>query len=268
MGDVETIDVDTFSASRARQMLAMLDREPGLLGDGDVLPRGWHSAMFAPATRPSELRPDGFGALGIDMPSTDLTRLMFGGRRIEFNGDLVIGAPATRRNRLLRTEAKQGRSGRLFIVTIARDVFREGQTAPVVTEQQDYILREPAGTAPPEPRGPGPSPGGIRFRADEQMLFRYCALTFNTHRIHYDLAYATGVEGYPALVVNGNLTALMLTELYRAQSGAEPRTVVTRNLRPLFCGRDNRLCSERGDSGWRLWAEDEEGRPALEALVT
>jgi len=267
MDAAETIDVDTFSLSRARQILAMLDRDGGSLHDGDVLPRGWHSAMFAPATRASELRADGFGGFGIALPPTDLVRLMFGGRRIGFHGDIVIGAPATRRNRLLGTETKHGRSGRLLIVTVQRDIFGEDQHQPLITEQQDYILREAAGIAPEPPR-PGRAPGGTLFVADEQMLFRYCALTFNTHRIHYDAPYATGVEGYEALVVNGNLTALMLTELYRAQSGAEPRTVVTRNLRTLFCRRENRLRSEPGENGWRLWAEDDQGRPALEAFIT
>ena len=264
----ETIDVDTFSVGRARQMLAMLDRPVGLLRDGDVLPRGWHGAMFAPATRPTALRADGFGGLGIEMPASDLTRIMFGGRRIDFGGDIVIGAPMTRRNRLIHTEVKQGRSGRLMIVTVQRDIFGQAGSEPLVTEQQDYILRDAGRADSVEELGSPPEPGGTPFVADATMLFRYCALTFNTHRIHYDAPYAIGVEGYPALVINGTLTALMLTELYRAQSGAEPRTVVTRNLRPLFCGRENRLRSQAGETGWRLWAEDEAGRLALEAFIT
>ncbi|MGI4801981.1 MAG: hypothetical protein ACRYG8_49710 [Janthinobacterium lividum] len=268
MHSADTVDVDTFSVTRARQMLAMLDRDTDILRDGDILPRGWHSTMFAPATRPSDLRPDGFGGLGIAMPPTDLTRLMFGGRRIALHGDLAIGAPARRHTSLVRTDTKQGRSGRLLIVTLQRDIYGEQGTQPLITEQQDYILREPAGPPTPEPPGPGLAPGGTPFVADEQMLFRYCALTFNTHRIHYDLPYATAVEGYEALVVNGNLTVLMLTEAYRAQSGSEPRTIVTRNVRPLLCGRNNRLRSQPGDSGWRLWAEDDEGRLAVETFIT
>ncbi len=268
MDAADTIDLDTFSLTRARQMLAMLDRDTNGVRDGDALPRGWHSAMFAPATRPSELRPDGFGGLGITIPPTDLTRLMFGGRRIVFHGDLVIGAPARRHTRLVDTINKRGRSGRLMIVTLQRDIFGGDGSDPLITEQQDYIFREPTGSPTPEPTGPGPSPGGTPFVADEQMLFRYCALTFNTHRIHYDAPYATAAEGYEALVVNGNLTALMLTEAYRTQSGSEPRTIVTRNVRPLLCARQNWLCSQPGERGWRLWAEDDEGRLALEAVIT
>ena len=180
-------------------------------------------------------------------------------------------------------------------VTVQRD-SRSGNGAAVVSEQQDYILREahtgraePAAgrptagrpdverpaVGPPDVERPAverpaagrPTAGGRTFVADEQMLFRYCALTFNTHRIHYDHPYATAVEGYPALVVNGNLTALMLTELFRERAGREPVAVVTRNVRPLFCGRRNTLHAQPGAESWRVWAEDEAGQPALEADI-
>ncbi len=321
-------EADTFSPARARQMLAMLGRDPSALRTGDPLPRGWHAAMFAPAVPPSELRPDGFAGIGVALPPTDLTRLVFGGRRIGFEGDLRIGAPATRRTRLLSARERSGRSGRLMVVTVGRDVH-DARGVRVVAEQQDYVLREaapdrahaeqadPGGAAPgaegSEREGPGrdgpgrdglgregdaagaPTAGGRPFVADAAMLFRYCALTFNTHRIHYDHPYATGVEGYPALVVNGNLSALMLLELFRERAGREPVEVTTRNVRPLFCGRANTLHVRSGHAGpghagpehagpgnaepgnagpgsagpgepwWRLWVEDEAGRVALEA---
>ncbi len=257
---------DRFSLGRARQLCALLDRDGSGLREGDALPRGWHSAMFAPALRPSALRPDGFAGPGVTLPPTDLPRLMFGGRRIGFAGDIAIGAPARRESRLLRATAKTGRSGRLLIATVQRLIFGDGPD-PVVTEEQDYVLREQAGgTAPDEPAGQ-PTPGGRAFVADPPMLFRYCALTFNTHRIHYDHPYATGVEGYPALVVNGNLTALRLTELFRELAGREPVHVTTSNRRPLFCDRANTLHARPGTPVWQLWAEDEAGRRAVEATA-
>ncbi len=165
---------------------------------------------------------------------------------------------------------KTGRTGRLLVATVQRDI-RCGGPGPAVVEQQDFILREAAGPGQEEPPGMpnGGTPGGRPFVADAAMLFRYCALTFNMHRIHYDHPYATGVEGYPALVVNGNLTALVLTELFREQAGREPASVTTRNIRPLFCGRANSIHArpEPGSDAWRVWAEDETGRPALEATI-
>ena len=257
---------DIFSVTRARQMLALLDRDPDSLRAGDRLPRGWHGAMFCPAVGHGHARPDGFAGIGVALPASDLTRLMFGGRRISFDGDIRIGAPARQTSRLIAAAEKTGRSGRLLIVTIEREIRTVGD-APVVVEQQDYILRE-AATGPATDDPPhAPVAAGQPFVADEQLLFRYCALTANTHRIHYDHVYATAVEGYPALVVNGNLTALMLSELFRERAGREPRHLVTRNIRPLFCGRTNHLHAEPGPDSWRLWATDEAGRPALEAII-
>ncbi len=256
---------DRFSLSRVRQMCAMLDR-PAELREGDKLPRGWHNAMFAKAANPSSLRPDGFAGPGVALPATDLPRLMFGGRRIRFHGDIAIGAPARQVSRLVSATEKHGRTGRLMIVTVLRETFC-GSSDPVIDDEQDYVLREAAKPSAGEPPPGEPTPGGRPFQADPQTLFRYCALTFNTHRIHYDHPYATGVEGYPALVVNGGLTMLMLTELFREQAGREPDFVTATNRNPLFCDRANTLHVRRGDPGWKLWAEDDAGRRALDATI-
>ncbi len=223
-------ELDRFSVNRARQMCAMLDR-PASLREGDALPRGWHNAMFAPAASPSRLRPDGFAGPGVTLPETDLPRLMFGGRRIGFHGDIAIGAPARQVSRLRSAVEKQGRTGRLMIVTVLRETFCGGSD-PVIVDEQDYVLREAATPGAAEPPPGEPTPGGRLFQADPQLLFRYCALTFNTHRIHYDHPYATAVEGYPALVVNGGLTTLMLTELFRERAGREPDFVTATNRHP------------------------------------
>ena len=261
------VEDDVFSLTRARQFAAMLDLPSDGMRAGDAVPRGWHSAMFAACTPQSLLRPDGFGDLGIPLPETDLPRLMFGGRRVQFHGDILIGAPARRSSHLVSSVEKHGRSGRMLVVTIRRDIFCEA-AEPVVTEEQDYLLREAASPAaaakPPEPR---PADISRDFVASEMLLLRYCALTFNTHRIHYDHPYATGVEGFPALVVNGNLATLVLTELFRAEAGRAPVSLVTRNARPLFCGHENRLHATRGEAGWQLWITDDAGHTALEAEI-
>ena len=103
---------------------------------------------------------------------------------------------------------------------------------------------------------------------DEAMLFRYSAITDNPHRIHFDQPYATGVEGYPALVVNGSLPAMFLLDMFRAAAGREIHTFDSRNAAPLSCGRPLRLCIFKADDGWRLWAEDDQGRAAFEAQAS
>ena len=154
----------------------------------------------------------------------------------------------------------------MMIATVRHEIEVDG--VAVLTEEQDFVLLEAGRPAPaPTPAAPvKPGPAGTPFIADETMLLRFCALTFNTHRIHYDHPYATVVEGYPALVVNGSLTTLMLTELFRARAGREPVSLTTRNLRPLFCGRVNTLHASQGDP-WPVWAEDDAGVPALEAWI-
>jgi len=264
---LSAVEDDVFSLTRARQFAAMLDVPTDGLRSGDALPRGWHSAMFAACTPQSQLRADGFGDLGIAMPASDLPRLMFGGRRVRFQGDILIGAPARRSSHLVSSVEKHGRSGRMLVVTIRRDIHCEA-AEPVVIEEQDYLLREAASPAPSsQPPLPRPADISRDFIASEMLLLRYCALTFNTHRIHYDHPYATKVEGYPALVVNGNLATLKLTELFRAEAGRPPVSLVTRNARPLFCGHENRLHARRGDAGWQLWITDDAGHVALEAEI-
>ncbi len=251
---------DCCTGTTLRRIAAMLDQGPP---DTGVMPRGWHVALFAPDPAQSALRADGYAGVGVPLPDTDLPRLMFGGRRTRFAGDIPVGRRLLRRSHLVSATPKTGRSGRMMIATVRHAIEVDGMA--VLTEEQDFVLLE-AGRPAPAPPLPSPGPPGVPFVADEAMLLRFCALTFNTHRIHYDHPYATGVEGYPALVVNGSLTTLMLTELFRARAGREPVSLLTRNLRPLFCGRANTLHATEGDP-WLVWAEDEAGAPALEARI-
>lgn len=146
-----------------------------------------------------------------------------------------------------------------------------------MTEHEDYVLREAARAAPddpaPEPAqappqaAPQATPAQIArtLTPDETLLFRFCAVTYNTHRIHYDAPYATGREGYPALVVNGPLTALLTLELAREAAGREPAAFGYRLLHPLHCGRPMHLKAREETGAWRAWAEDEAGRICLDA---
>lgn len=265
---------DTCTLTLVQRIAAMLDQDAGCWRRGGTLPRGWHFGLFAPAPAQSALRDDGYAGPGIALPDYGLPRLMFGGRRLRFLGDIPIGAVLRRRTRLLSAVPKAGRSGQMLVATVGHEILLDN--TPLLTEEQDFICLEmtpPRAAAPPG----SPTPGGVAFVADERLLLRFCALTFNTHRIHYDLSFARKVEGHEALVVNGGLTGLMLTELFRDRAGREPVSVTARNLRPLFCGRTNRLHAkpiagapdaEPPSAGaWRVWAEDDAGRVAVEAEI-
>ena len=247
---------------------ARRDHAPAGLRDGDALPRGWHAILFNAALPQLALGEDGFvpppADLGLQRP-----RLMLGGRRTTYAGDIPIGAPVRRKRHLLSQTAKEGRSGRLVLVTRRHEIHVADQPMPAVVEEEDLVYREAGGAAP---AGEPPPPGRPASRAetvtpDETLLFRYSSVTFNAHRIHYDLPYAQAVEGYPALVVNGGLTALLLLRLHARVAGRPPASVAARNRRPLYCGRPVTLKAEPEGAAWQLWAEDETGRPALEMQI-
>ncbi len=228
--------------------------------------------LFTPEAPQSALGVDGHPiAGGILAPPAELPRRMLGGRRTRFNGVLRIGGTARRLSEVATFEEKQARSGRLAVATVRHSIVADGEPEPAIIEEQDVIYREAVGTvsaaAAPDPDRPTP------FREhtitpDPAMLFRYSAITFNAHRIHYDAAYATGQEGYPGLIVNGGLTALLLLEMAKQVATRDLTRLNVRNRRPLLCGHPARLCVAPDGEGWVLWAEDDEGRMALEANAT
>lgn len=274
---VEIVE-DVCALPLVRRLAATLDRDPGRFRSGDPLPRGWHVCLFTVDTRQSLLRPDGAAGLGVTLPDVGLPRLMNGGRRIRFGGDIPIGAAVRRESRCAAVVPKQGRSGRMAVVTVRHGVYVDGGCEPVIEEEQDYVMREavdgeppaaPATADPPRVPGPGrPNPTITRtIVPDETLLFRYSAVMFNPHRIHYDFPYATAREGYPALVVNGTIPSLLLIEEFKAGAAREPSQVAIRNVLPLFCGRPMRVCAHPEARRWRLWVEDEQGRVAMDATV-
>jgi 3-methylfumaryl-CoA hydratase len=261
-----------------RRLAAMLDRDPARLREGDALPRGWHVVMFNPPTPQSQLRLDGAAVLGVVLPDIGLPRLMLGGRQVSFNRDIAIGAHVRRESRQGGVRMKEGRSGRFALVSVEHRIFVAGQSEPALVETNEYVLREasppasaaagPAGapSATAAPITARPAPDATRTLVpDEQLLFRYSSITDNPHRIHYDQPYARGVEGYPALVVNGSIPAMFLLELFRQASGREPAAFSSRNVAPMFCGRALTLNARNEAAAWRLWAENESGQATFEA---
>ncbi|MBL8386004.1 MAG: hypothetical protein JNM90_23165 [Burkholderiales bacterium] len=260
---------DDCALPLVRRLAAMLDRDPASLRDGDALPRGWHVSMFNPPTRQTDLRSDGAASLGVRLPDIGLPRLMLGGRQVRFSGDIPIGARLRRETTQGEVQVKQGRSGRFALVPVEHRIVVSGAAEAAVVERQEYVLREAAGAAAapaPAPAAPPAAADAERtLVADERLLFRYSSITDNPHRIHYDHPYATAVEGYPALVVNGSIPAMFLLELFRVAAGREPTAFASRNVAPMYCGMPLRLCARRDGAAWKLWVEDERGALAFDA---
>lgn len=192
-----------------------------------------HWAFFLPAPSDAEVGPDGHPRRGAFLPDIALPRRMFAGSRMEFSGGgLRLGEPAELTSTIIGVAHKPGRSGDLVFVEVERTVRQAG--VPCVREVQSYVYRGEG--APLVLPGPAPAePAGERWLPNEVNLFRFSAATFNGHRIHYDLPYATEVEGYPALVVHGPFTAAKLAAL--AMRGGPLKTFAFRAMAPLFLGQ-------------------------------
>lgn len=271
--DAVEIAHDICAPTLAMRLAALLDRDPASIREGEPLPRGWHVALFTVSTPHAALRPDGVGGLGFVMPDLGLPRLMLGGKRTRFEDDILIGSRVRRESRIASVVPKTGRSGAMAIVTVRHAIFGEGRKMPSIVEEQDYIMRQAADATvsparPPMREAKGVSQSHVRtIVPSEVMLFRYCAITFNAHRIHYDQPYATSVEGYPGIVVNGGLPGLFLIELFKETTGREPDVFDIRNVGPLYCGRPCHLSAVETAAGWALAATDDTGAPAAEAMA-
>lgn len=272
---------DELTAPAMRRLAALLDREGVPLARGTPVPPHWIAVLFDDAAPQSRLGPDGVALKGEFLPPVPLPRRMLAGRRVRYEAAPPrIGDALVRRSEIAAITPKQGRSGRLVFVTVRHTI--RGPAGVVAVEEQDIVYREAAAAA----AAPGARPAEADaasaadrppdaaweedFATDPVMLFRYSALGFNGHRIHYDLAYAREVEGYRGLVVNGGLSTLMLIEAGLRRAGAKAlRRYAARTLRPLICGRPARLRGTAPDASRRalLWAEDETGAPALRLEV-
>ena len=261
-------DVDYVTVPTVHRLGATLDRNDPMPGMGDPLPVGWHQILFPRVVRHSQIGADGHPQRGDFLPPVPLPRRMFAGKRTTFHANLQVG-DAVRRDSVIQDVAvKQGRSGTMVFVTVKTDLTSPRGLA--ITEEQDIVYREPpAPGAPPQP--PQPAPGKAVWTRtvtpDPVMLFRYSALTFNGHRIHYDKPYVTQVEGYPDLVMNGGLTTLLVFELARTHARTPMHRITSRNVRALFVNQPITLGGEPSADGKtaKLWALNPDGALALTA---
>ncbi|WP_129774601.1 acyl-CoA dehydrogenase [Peristeroidobacter soli] len=260
---------ERISVSVARAMAATLDLE-SVLDAGQPLPPGWQWLFFNPTARASALGVDGHPQRGGFLPPIEQPRRMWAGSRIRYLAPLPIDATAKKRSRILKIESKTGKRGSLVFVTLEHTITCDGTVC--ISEEQDVVFREATtSSADSQPRRyDGVAQWSRSVMPDTTLLFRYSALTFNGHRIHYDQAYARNEEGYPDLVVHGPLTATLLQQFAVEHGGGRRLAGFDfRGVAPLFVSRAFQLEGQASDDGTlALWARGPEGELAMSAKAS
>jgi 3-methylfumaryl-CoA hydratase len=260
IGRTETVR-DTLTPRLAAELAATLN-----MPEGAAVPLAAHWCLGPPIVPAAALGPDGHPARGGFLPPVPLPRRMWAGSQLKFFLPLQIGDEVERVSRIADVSIKQGRSGALCFVTVAHEFFSARGLA--VTENHDIVYRDivpPAGEKAP-PALPV-AEWSRRMRADAVLLFRYSAITFNGHRIHYDRAYATGTENYPGLIVHGPLQASWLLEFAAEMKGSPPAQFSFRGVSPLFDFASFSLCARAVDDGLHLWIQTDEGTLTMDATA-
>ncbi len=271
IGRTEDLD-DIASAAPAAGLAATLDRDDPEPRPGDPVPPGAHWLYFLPRTRQSDLDENGHAKTGGFLPPVPLERRMWAGGRIRFIAPLLIGEAITRHSEVVDVTAKDGKSGPLVFVVVRHQVSGPGGIA--IEEEHDIVYRGAAPQDAPKDAGKAPSaeaPGEAVWQReitpDPVLLFRYSALIFNGHRIHYDRDYVKGEEGYPGLIVHGPLIATLLMDLCRRENPeARLNRFDYRAKSPIFdLGPFTVEGAPEDGGGASLWALDHQGRVAMTA---
>jgi 3-methylfumaryl-CoA hydratase len=266
IGKQETLH-DQVTRFPIAALSATLDRDDPPPQTGDPLPPLWHWLYFLPTARQSSLGPDGHPARGGFLPPVPLPRRMWAGGRFTFHQPLRVDETITRTSTVQDVTIKHGRNGDLCFVLVKHEIF--GQNVLALEEQHDIVYRDM-----PQPNEAPAAPRPARtddiwqrgVHPSDPMLFRYSALTFNSHRIHYDRRYATETEGYPGLIVHGPLIATLLIDLLRRNTAQPVATFRFRAVSPLFDVAPFSVHGEPdGKGGAALWARSATGDLAMEA---
>jgi 3-methylfumaryl-CoA hydratase len=272
IGRTETA-TDTFTPTPYAALSATLDRPADRPEPGTPLPALWHWLYFLPLARRSEIGPDGHPKRGGFLPPVPLPRRMWAGSQLQLHAPLRIGDTVTRTSTIENVAEKSGRTGRLVFVKVRHEYRRAAEQAVALTEFHDIVYRDapkPTDVAPPPQAAPATAAWQKEWSPDEVLLFRYSALTFNGHRIHYDRRYVTGVEGSPGLVVHGPLIATLLVDLLRWQApDARVACFEFRAVRPTFDLNRFFVCGDPQPDGKtvHLWARDHEGWLTMDATA-
>ncbi len=272
----EEVRADRIESSAHVRWLATFDREAP---SEEAVAQGYHWALCTPDAPSGALGPDGHPLRDHSpasfLPPIPQPRRMWASSKVEFVTPLHVGQAVERHSKVLSVTAKTGGTGSLVFVEVQHETSGDGTVA--VREVQSLVYRDPVPAGSP----PAPPPVGkasfdpsdwAAHRAlvpQEPLLFRFSALTFNSHRIHYDLAYATGEEGYRGLVVHGPLTAALLLDLARRELGDNAlKTFAFRGMSPAICGEMLHLVLRSKDAAWELGAYAADGRQVMSATAT
>ncbi len=263
---------DEMATPLVRRMAALTDRADIALDRGAPVPNHWLTMLFDDAQPQSQLGPDGHPAKGDFLPPVPLPRRMLGGRRLTYHAAPRVGDALERETSIASITPKVGRSGAMIFVILRHTIT--GPNGLVAVEEQDIAYLEAKRNAPAPAEKPALVPNAAwrePWKPDPVMLFRFSALAFNGHRIHYDADYSRDVEGYPALVVNGSVSTLFLFEaLLRRAPGRQIAAYEARTIQPVFCDRPAFLCADAPDGGGArtLWVEKEDGAMAIRIRTT
>ena len=272
IGRSETVS-DIATATPYAALSSTFDRSAERPPPGTPLPALWHWLYFLPLYRQSDVGPDGHAKRGGFLPPVPLPRRMWAGSQLEFHRPLRIGDALTRVSTIADVTEKSGRTGTLVFVKVRHEIRRQNEPEIALTEFHDIVYREapkPDDVAPPPKPAPASSAWERKWVPDDVLLFRYSALTFNGHRIHYDRKYVTEVEGYPGLIVHGPMIATLLLDLLRHERpDAEVARYEFRAMRPMFDINHFFVCGEPQADGKtvKLWARDHAGALAMEATA-
>ncbi|MGB8402238.1 FAS1-like dehydratase domain-containing protein [Bradyrhizobium sp.] len=262
---------DIVTAQLVKGLRATLFQEIGEPRAGDAAPFTTHWCLAPPVFPMSQLSPDGHPTRGGFLPPVPLPRRMWAGGELEFFDALRVGDEAKRASRISDVTMKTGSTGVLCFVSVEHLITTPRGAA--ICERQDIVYREMSGPQPAAPARPAAPPPAAKHRethmADPVLLFRYSALTFNGHRIHYDRDYATRVEGYPGLIFHGPLQAAFIVELAaKLHGGTPPKKFVYRGVQPLFEGSEFSINADDTAAGMELWTANSQGQPTMKGTAT
>ena len=272
IGRQETV-LDTIGPTPVVALTATLGHPATPVTHGATLPPLWHWLYFLPMQRQSEIGPDGHARRGGFLPPVPLPRRMWAGSQFEFRAPVRVGDRVTRTSTIEDVTSKNGRTGQLVFVKVRHELRCNEATAPALVEFHDIVYREAQSqndVAPPPQAAPPDALWRREIVPDEVLLFRYSALTFNGHRIHYDRRYVTQVEGYPGLVVHGPLIATLLMDLLRRQRpDADVASFHFKAIRPTFDINKFYVNGQPHADGKtiHLWASDHEGWLTMDATA-
>ncbi|TWD78065.1 3-methylfumaryl-CoA hydratase [Variovorax beijingensis] len=264
---------DTIHPTPVAALTATLDHPAAPMPTGTALPPLWHWLYFLPMHRQSEIGADGHAKRGGFLPPVPLPRRMWAGSQFEFRAPIRVGDQVTRTSTIDDVTLKEGRTGKLVFVKVRHEIRCNGEAAPTLVEFHDIVYREAQGphdVPPPPQAAPTEAAWRRQIVPDDVLLFRYSALTFNGHRIHYDRQYVTQVEGYPSLIVHGPLIATLLMDLLRRQlPDADVASFRFKAVRPTFDLNAFHVSGQPQADGKtiRLWASDHEGWLTMDATA-